>query len=283
MTTRSRGRSAAPTAMRRSTRTRRSRRPSSTSRTARPSTGRTSSSARSASRPSSTRAATAGATGSSFVFPTTRTRSSAVFQKNLHLALNLPTRRRTRTARRTTRRTRPSTRSSRRWTSSRRSSTSPTAAPSRRGDRAPLARPRRHHATISGPGGTSRSQLLRATAVPRRRALRRRARQVLRARPRDAAGELEHGRRAARPAAGDVVAVTSAPAACSSASPTAIASTQADKTKKRVLVVAAEDYTGTSPNRKPGYATAPRYLQQHVDALRPPATRSTRSTPTRRR
>jgi len=47
-----------------------------------------------------------------------------------------------------------------------------------------------------------------------------------------------------------------------------VASVQADKTKKRVLVVAAEDYTGTSPNRKPGYATAPRYLQQHVDALK---------------
>ncbi len=35
-----------------------------------------------------------------------------------------------------------------------------------------------------------------------------------------------------------------------------------------MLVVAAEDYTGTSPNRKAGYATAPRYLQQHVDALK---------------
>ncbi|HEY6891679.1 MAG TPA: M14 family zinc carboxypeptidase [Solirubrobacter sp.] len=37
--------------------------------------------------------------------------------------------------------------------------------------------------------------------------------------------------------------------------------------KKRVLVVAAEDYTGVSPNVKPGYATAPRYLAQHVAAL----------------
>ena len=37
--------------------------------------------------------------------------------------------------------------------------------------------------------------------------------------------------------------------------------------KKRVLVVAAEDYTGVSPNVTPGYATAPRYLAQHVSAL----------------
>ncbi len=37
--------------------------------------------------------------------------------------------------------------------------------------------------------------------------------------------------------------------------------------KKRVLVVAAEDYTGVSPNVTPGYATAPRYLAQHVAAL----------------
>ena len=37
--------------------------------------------------------------------------------------------------------------------------------------------------------------------------------------------------------------------------------------KKRVLVIAAEDYTGVSPNVTPGYATAPRYLAQHVAAL----------------
>ena len=35
---------------------------------------------------------------------------------------------------------------------------------------------------------------------------------------------------------------------------------------KRVLVVAAEDYTGLSPNKAP-YATAPRYLDEHVAAL----------------
>ena len=37
--------------------------------------------------------------------------------------------------------------------------------------------------------------------------------------------------------------------------------------KKRVLVVAAEDYTGKSPNVTAGYDTAPRYLAQHVAAL----------------
>jgi hypothetical protein len=40
-----------------------------------------------------------------------------------------------------------------------------------------------------------------------------------------------------------------------------------DPSKKRVLVVAAEDYTGTSPNREPGYDVAPRYLDEHVSAL----------------
>lgn len=42
---------------------------------------------------------------------------------------------------------------------------------------------------------------------------------------------------------------------------------QQDPSKKRVLVVAAEDYTGTSPNRRPGYDTAPRYVNQYVQAL----------------
>ena len=37
--------------------------------------------------------------------------------------------------------------------------------------------------------------------------------------------------------------------------------------QQRVLVIAAEDYSGTSPNREPGYDVAPRYLAQHVSAL----------------
>ena len=55
------------------------------------------------------------------------------------------------------------------------------------------------------------------------------------------------------------------PAAASSA--TASRPSRDDPTKKRVLVVAAEDYTGVSPNVTAGYATAPRYLAQHVAAL----------------
>ena len=40
-----------------------------------------------------------------------------------------------------------------------------------------------------------------------------------------------------------------------------------DATKKRVLVVAAEDYNGVSPNVTPGYDTAPRYLDTYKTAL----------------
>jgi Zinc carboxypeptidase/Collagen triple helix repeat (20 copies)/Bacterial Ig domain len=40
-----------------------------------------------------------------------------------------------------------------------------------------------------------------------------------------------------------------------------------EEPKQRVLVVAAEDYTGVSPNRRPDYDVAPRYLTQHVQAL----------------
>ena len=46
-----------------------------------------------------------------------------------------------------------------------------------------------------------------------------------------------------------------------------IAAVHDDLTKKRVLVVAAEDYKGKSPNVTSGYDTAPRYLAQHVAAL----------------
>jgi hypothetical protein len=46
-----------------------------------------------------------------------------------------------------------------------------------------------------------------------------------------------------------------------------VEATHDDPTKMRVLVVAAEDYTGLSPNTVPGYATEPRYLAQHVAAL----------------
>jgi hypothetical protein len=45
-----------------------------------------------------------------------------------------------------------------------------------------------------------------------------------------------------------------------------VVSTRPAGDAKRVLVVAAEDYTGLSPNKTP-YATAPRYLDEHVAAL----------------
>jgi len=46
-----------------------------------------------------------------------------------------------------------------------------------------------------------------------------------------------------------------------------IESVQKNEFRKRVLVVAAEDYTGVSPNVKPNYLGGPRYLGQHVAAL----------------
>src|SRR4051812_48613432 len=47
-----------------------------------------------------------------------------------------------------------------------------------------------------------------------------------------------------------------------------VASVQTDATKKRVLVVAAEDYKGVSPNVNPaGYDTAPRYLNTYKSSL----------------
>ena len=45
-----------------------------------------------------------------------------------------------------------------------------------------------------------------------------------------------------------------------------VVSTDPPGDAKRVLVVAAEDYTGLSPNKTP-YAAAPRYLDEHVAAL----------------
>jgi hypothetical protein len=45
-----------------------------------------------------------------------------------------------------------------------------------------------------------------------------------------------------------------------------VVSTDPPGDAKRVLVVAAEDYTGLSPNKTP-YASAPRYLDEHVAAL----------------
>ena len=46
-----------------------------------------------------------------------------------------------------------------------------------------------------------------------------------------------------------------------------VESSAIDPTKQRVLIVAAEDYTGVSPNVTPGYDTAPRYLSTYKTAL----------------
>ena len=47
-----------------------------------------------------------------------------------------------------------------------------------------------------------------------------------------------------------------------------VASVKTDATKKRVLVVAAEDYKGVSPNvTTTGYDTAPRYLNTYKTSL----------------
>jgi hypothetical protein len=121
-------------------------------------------------------------------------------------------------------------------------------------------------ASISGPGGTSRSVVVRATEY------------LGGERYGDVPGKYFHRVRALlpsnfntatsprTPAAGDVVAVTVRAGGQSQEFSYRVQSVRKDATKKRVLVIAAEDYTGTSPN-KTSYATAPRYLQQHVDAL----------------
>ena len=68
-------------------------------------------------------------------------------------------------------------------------------------------------------------------------------------------------------AVGDLVNVIVAAGGLQSEFRYRVAAVQADPGKKRVLVVAAEDYKGTSPNIIPGYDTAPRYLNTYVSAL----------------
>jgi hypothetical protein len=67
--------------------------------------------------------------------------------------------------------------------------------------------------------------------------------------------------------AGDTVTVTVRAGGQEQVFSYKVVATQQDAAKKRILVIAAEDYTGTAPNKTP-YATAPRYLAQHVDALK---------------
>ena len=67
--------------------------------------------------------------------------------------------------------------------------------------------------------------------------------------------------------AGDVVNVTVKAGGLQQEFRYRIEATRQDSAKKRVLVVAAEDYTGKSPNVTAGYDTSPRYLDEHVAAL----------------
>ena len=72
---------------------------------------------------------------------------------------------------------------------------------------------------------------------------------------------------AARPlVAGDVVNVRVIAGSQQQRFSYRVVSTRPAGAAKRVLVVAAEDYTGLSPNKTP-YAAAPRYLDEHVAAL----------------
>jgi hypothetical protein len=72
----------------------------------------------------------------------------------------------------------------------------------------------------------------------------------------------------ARPAApGDIVTVTILAGGIQQEFNYRIEDVHNDTTKKRVLVVAAEDYKGKSPNVTAGYDTAPRYLDEHKAAL----------------
>src|SRR3954469_12822693 len=214
-------------------------------------------------------AATAGAGGSSFVFPDDEDKVEAVFEKNLHLALNM--------VNSATHVDRPSnyTQDPAEYQIKPTLDIQPSKFDVSYGGAQIIESVVRRtlgpvdiNATISGPGGTSRTQLLRATEytggerygdVPGKYFVRVRA----------TLPENWNTAAAPRPpAVGDTVPVTIRAGGQQQRFSYRVASTQQDKAKQRVLVVAAEDYTGTSPNRTAGYATAPRYLQQHVDALK---------------
>ena len=121
----------------------------------------------------------------------------------------------------------------------------------------------------SGPGGGSRTLTLRAapwTGGERFGDLRGKYYQKVRAQiPADF---VQPGvQQTARPlVAGDVVNVRVIAGSQQQRFSYRVVSTRPANGQKRVLVVAAEDYKGLSPN-KTAYASAPRYLQQHVDAL----------------
>jgi hypothetical protein len=125
------------------------------------------------------------------------------------------------------------------------------------------------NATISGPGGANRTVVLRATDAPAGE------------RYGDAAGVYFHRVRVttpenwatptqtARPAvAGDTVSLSVRAGGLRQRMSYRIQDVgDSDPATKRVLVVAAEDYTGRSPNRSGAYDSAPRYLGAHASAL----------------
>ena len=141
----------------------------------------------------------------------------------------------------------------------------------RRDRRSSRPRSARSSATsdITRHASSARTATSRPPMTPgaRGRALRRGQGLLLRAPSGDHPGDHRHPRRAA-PATPSTS--SSRPAGSSRSSATASQRPRpatGQPAKKRVLVVAAEDYTGISPNVTPGYATAPRYLAQHVAAL----------------
>ena len=121
----------------------------------------------------------------------------------------------------------------------------------------------------SGPGGGSRTLTLRGTpwaGGERFGDLRGKYYQRVRAQiPADFVQPGTAG--TARPlVAGDIVNVRVIAGSQQQRFSYRVVSTRPAGNAKRVLVVAAEDYNGLSPNKTP-YATAPRYLDEHVAAL----------------
>jgi hypothetical protein len=125
------------------------------------------------------------------------------------------------------------------------------------------------NATISGPGGSSRTVVLRAEDAPAGE------------RYGDAPGVYFHRVRVttpdnwasptqtARPAvAGDVVTLSVRAGGLRQRMSYRIEDVgDSDPDSARVLVVAAEDYTGSSPNRGGPYDSAPRYLDDYASSL----------------
>ena len=156
-------------------------------------------------------------------------------------------------------------------TSSSTASTCPTAAAARRGHGPQGARPGVHHGDRRRP----ERQLHRPHGGrARRRALQRGQGLLLRASPRDHPGHDRHPR---PPGRRHRERRSSRPAVSSRSSATASRPRTVDATKKRVLVVAAEDYTGEVAERERRLRHARRATSPSTSPpWRPPATRSRR-------